>query len=80
MRGMMKNLLESNVEDLEWYGYDPHAPHPTDIETSDVILDDCISLFTDEETELILNFDVLREFQSFGIDIFIELKNLLGLF
>ena len=71
----MKSGLDSNIGDLEWYGYDPHAPHPTDIETSDVILNDCVSPFTEKETELILNFDMSRESQSFGIDIFMELKD-----
>jgi hypothetical protein len=78
---MMKNgiELESIDGDLAWFGYDPYAPHPSEIETSDVVVNDCDCPFTEDEQEILASVDVLRHSQSFGIDIFIEALQLLNL-
>jgi len=54
--GMMKRGLNEIAEnpdtfineDLVWYGYDPNAPHPSEIETTDVVVDDCNCPFSFE--------------------------------
>lgn len=60
--------LNSN-DDLEWYGYDPQAPHPNDDGLSSVIVND-IDGPEDITQLLIQEIDPLAESDSFGIDLY----------
>lgn len=68
------------LEDLEYFGFDPHAPSPGDegfatVEVNDVLAAD----FSVEQSELISNYDVLCNSHNFGIDIYLELWELLNI-
>ena len=66
-------------EDMTWYGYDPNAPCPTEIETTDVEVNDIDCPFIDEELDIMNSVNPLRYSTSFGIDIYIELLQLLDI-
>ena len=60
-----------DVDDLQWYGYDPFAPTPSDDGLSTVEVEDVnIDLPTDTLTLLRQNIDPLQHSDSFGIDLF----------
>ena len=70
----ISDIAESggDVDDLEWYGYDPFAPTPSDdglstIEVEDVNID---LPYTDTLTLLRQNIDPLQHSDSFAIDLF----------
>lgn len=59
------------VDDLEWYGFDPFAPTPSDDGLSTVQVEDVsIDLPTGILTLLRQNIDPLQHSDSFGIDLF----------
>ena len=69
----ISDIAESggDVDDLQWYGYYPFAPTPSDgglstVDVEDVIID----LPTDTLTSLRQNIDPLQHSDSFGIDLF----------
>ncbi len=70
--------FEENINNsLDWYGFDPNAPTPVDDGLSQVELDDIASPFSVEELNLLRNIDVLRESNNYGIDIFLEARQLM---
>ena len=69
----ISDIAESggDVDNLEWYGYDPFAPTPSDDGLSTVEVEDVnIDLPTDTLTLLRQNIDPLQHSDSFGIDLF----------
>ena len=69
----ISDIAESggDVDDLQWYGYDPFAPTPSDDGLSTVEVEDVnIDLPTDTLTLLRQNIDPLQHSDSFGIDLF----------
>ena len=72
----ISDVADSNireVEDLEWYGFDPYAPGPQDNGLSTVELDD-VDIDNDDDVIPILRnrMDPLAFSNSFGIDLYIE--------
>ena len=72
----ISDVADSNireVEDLEWYGFDPYAPRPQDNGLSTVELDD-VDIDNDDDVITILrnSMDPLAFSNSFGIDLYIE--------
>ena len=69
----ISDIAESggDVDDLEWYGYDPFVPTPSDDGLSTVEVEDVnIDLPIDILTLLRQNIDPLQHSDSFGIDLF----------
>ena len=69
----ISDIAESggDVDDLQWYGYDPFAPTPSDDGLSTVEVEDVNNdLPTDTLTLLRQNIDPLQHSDSFGIDLF----------
>ena len=64
---------------LEWFGFDPEAPTPSDDDLSQVKLEDIPTPFTVEELQLLSQIDVLRESNYDGIDIFQQALEIVGL-
>ena len=61
------------ADDLEWYGFDPQAPHPGDDGLSTVVVDDVdIELPEDVAEHLSRDINPLAESNSFGIDLYME--------
>ena len=56
---------------MVWYGYDPDAPFPENIATSDVTVNDVANPLSDEGVEALSGIDPLQQSNSFGSDIFI---------
>ena len=67
----ISDIAESggDVDDLQWYGYDPFAPTPGDDGLS-TVEDVNIDLPTDTLTLLRQNIDPLQHSDSFAIDLF----------
>ena len=58
-------------DDLEWYGYDPQAPHPSDAGLSSVVVDDIDCNISENVAEqLVHEIDPLAESSSFGINLY----------
>ena len=60
-------------EDLQWYGYDPHAPAPDNDGLSTVEVEDVILDLENIDTLiqlLITRVDPLQECNDFGIDLY----------
>ena len=69
----ISDIAESggDVDDLQWYGYDPFARTPSDDGLSTVEVEDVnIDLPTDTLTLLRQNIDPLQHSDSFAIDLF----------
>ena len=68
----ISDIAESgDVDDLQWYGYDPFAPTPSDNGLSTVEVEDVnIDLPTDTLALLRQNIDPLQHSDSFEIDLF----------
>ena len=69
----ISDIAESggDVDDLQWYGYNPFAPTPSDDGLSTVEVEDVnIDLPTDTLTLLRQNIDALQHSDSFAIDLF----------
>ena len=69
----ISDIAESggDVDDLQWYRYDPFARMPSDDGLSTVEVEDVnIDLPTDTLTLLRQNIDPLHHSDSFGIDLF----------
>ena len=69
----ISDIAESggDVDDLQWYGYDPFASTPSDDRLSTVEVEDVnIDLPTDTLTLLRQNIDPLQHSDSFAIDLF----------
>ena len=68
----ISDIAESgDVDDLQWYGYDPFAPTPSDDGLSTVEVEDVnIDLPTDTLALLRQNIDPLQHSDSFEIDLF----------
>ena len=64
------SLVNEQVDDLEWYGYDPDAPTPTDDGLSIVDVDD-VEL-PDVELDVLSHINPLGHSDSFGIDLYEE--------
>lgn len=68
----ISDIAESgDVDDLEWYGFDPFAPTPSDdglftVEVEDVNIDSPINILT----LLRQSIDPLQHSDSFGIDLY----------
>ena len=60
------------TEDLVWYGYDPDAPFPSDISTSDVDVVDVENPLNRIAFERPFGIDPLGNSESFGVTIFLE--------
>ena len=67
------------LEDLEWFGFDPQAPSPGDEGLATVEVNNVSADFSVEETEIISHYDVIGNSQNFGIDISLELSELLNM-
>jgi len=60
-----------SIDDLEWYGFDPQAPHPGDDGLSTVVVDDVdIELPEDVAEHLSRDINPLAESNTFGIDFY----------
>lgn len=67
-----------STDDLQWYGFDPQAPHPGDDGLSTVIVDDVdIELPEDVAEQLSRNSNPLAESNSFGIDLYTHVLQVL---
>ena len=68
----ISDIAESgDVDDLQWYGYDPFAPTPSGDGLSTVEVEDVnIDLPTDTLALLRQNIDPLQHSDSFEIDLF----------
>ncbi len=64
---------------LECFGFDPEAPTPSDDDLSQVELKDIPTPFTVEELQLLSQIDVLSESNNYGIDIFQQALEIIGL-
>jgi hypothetical protein len=62
------SVADNQVDDLEWYGYDPNAPTPTDDGLSIVDVDN-VDL-PDIDLAVISHINPLAHSDSFGIDIY----------
>ena len=61
-----------SADDLEWYGYDPQAPHPNDDSLSTVLVVN-VNFDVSEELENQLSYiNPLAESNNFGIDLYEE--------
>ena len=74
------SVADSNireVEDLEWYGFDPYAPRPHDDGLSTVELDD-VDIDNEDDVITILrnSIDPLAVSNSFGIDLYMKALSL----
>jgi len=58
-----------SIDDLEWYGFDPQAPHPGDDGLSTVV---DIELPEGVAEHLSRDINPLAESNSFGIDLYME--------
>ncbi len=68
----------TNLDDLEWYGYDPNAPHPTDDGLAQVEVEDVqIELNDYVLSQLSRRVDPLVQSDSFGIDLYEETLSIL---
>lgn len=65
------------VEDLEWYGFDPYAPRPHDDGLSTVELDD-VDIDNEDDVITILrnSIDPLAVSNNFVIDLYMEALSL----
>ena len=62
-----------SIDDLEWYGFDPQAPHPVEDGLSTVVVDDVDIEFPEGVAEhLLRDINPLAESNSFGIDLYME--------
>ena len=75
LRCCLLNIRE--VEDLEWYGFDPYAPRPHDDGLSTVELDD-VDIDNEDDVITILrnSIDPLAVSNSFGIDLYMKALSL----
>ena len=76
----ISGVADSNireVEDLEWYGFDPYAPRPHDDGLSTVELDD-VDIDNEDDVITILrnSIDPLAVSNSFGIDLYMKALSL----
>ena len=62
------SVADDQIDDLEWYGYDPDAPTPTDDGLSVVDVDDVH--LPDINLDIISHINPLAHSDSFGIDIY----------
>ena len=70
---------DQNVDDLQWFGYDPNAPSPSDDGLSTVEVDDVnVNLPDTTIDQLIHNIDPLAYSDSFGIDIYLQALSLVS--
>ena len=68
--------LDEQVDDLEWYGYDPDAPTPSDDGLSIVDVND-IAVPDIEVDHITQNINPLAFSDSFGIDIYEQALNMM---
>ena len=61
--------VDEQIDDLEWYGYDPDAPTPTDDGLSTVDVDD-VDLPDVDLDVITSHINPLAHSDSFGIDIY----------
>ena len=67
-----------STDDLEWFGFDPQAPHPGDDGLSTVVVDHAhIEFPEDIEGQLLRVINPLAESSSFGIDLYIQVLEVL---
>ena len=67
-----------STDDSPWYGFDPQAPHPGDDGLSTVVVDDVdIELPEDVAEQLSRNINPLAESNSFGIDLYTHVLQVL---
>ena len=64
--------------EIEWFGFDPDAPTPNDISIEQVDLEDIPLPFSDEDLLQLRAIDVLRDSSNYGIDIYINALQLVG--
>ena len=70
--------LDSNVDDLEWFGFDPHAPTPDDEGLTTVVVDDVVIDIEDYILDQIRNYsNPLQDSDSFGIDLYQDVLSFL---
>ena len=71
----------NSVDDLEWYGFDPQAPHPNDDGLSTVLVHD-INFEIPEQlaSHLTEHINPLVESNSFGIDIYEQVLEIVLLY
>ena len=67
------------LEDLECFGFNPHAPSPGDEELATVEVNNVSADFSVEKTEIISHYNVMHNSQNFGINIYLELCELLNM-
>ena len=67
-----------SIDDFEWFGFDPQAPHPGDDGMSTVVVDDVdIELPEDIVEQLSRDINPLAESNSFGIDLYVQVLEVL---
>ena len=72
------SMASEQVDELEWYGYDPNAPTPIDNGLSIVNVDDILLDLPDVELyDITHNINPLAYSDSFGIDIYEQALNLI---
>ena len=67
-----------SIDDFKWFGFDPQAPHPGDDGMSTVVVDDVdIELPEDIGEQLSCDINPLAESNSFGIDLYVQVLEVL---
>ena len=75
----VQESINSETEDLEWFGMDWYAPTPSDEGLSSIeVLDVDVPFNDDVFQNLTANVNPLQYSQSYGIDIFIDAMNLVS--
>ena len=59
-------------EDLEWCGFDPNAPSPSDNGLSTVEVNNVVCPLLPQQEQLLMTIDPLANSNVFGIDIFTQ--------
>ena len=64
--------------ELDWYGFDPQAPHASDDGRSAVVVDD-IEIPEDIARQLSCDINTLGESNSFGIDLYLHVLEIMNI-
>lgn len=72
---LQNTVTQDSVEDLEWFGADWNAPHPSDDGLSTVNVDDVQSPLSSEQEQCLKDLDPLSVSSNFGIDILVHARS-----
>lgn len=67
-----------SFDELDWYGFDPQAPHASDDGLSAVVVDD-IEIPDDIARQLSCDIKTLGESNSFGIDLYLHVLEIMNI-